>query len=174
MFCRLTRRSKIPYRGPWVRWLALLELVAYLGGMGWFMTLCTAALAVVDGEHSVRIESRQQGFLVILGHDRSDRHPERIHSHDWIADLLTSLTSDSLNSGVDHVIDLDRDPGVAVRFGEASLRDSIARNATGSVLTAFPRPAVAPSSRPHRQASIGVQSTLAPSLCVSRIHVLRC
>jgi hypothetical protein len=95
-------RSKSPHRGPWVRCLALLGLVAYLGGMGWFMTLCTAAVALVDGEHSVRIESRQQGFFVILGHDRSARHPERIHSHDWIADLLTSLASlnsDSLNSG---------------------------------------------------------------------------
>ena len=167
-------RSKSPHRGPWVRCLALLGLVAYLGGMGWFMTLCTAAVALVDGEHSVRIESRQQGFLVILGHDRSARHPERTHSHDWIADLLTSLASDSLTSGGDHVIDLDRDPGLAARSGEASLRDLIARNATGSVITAFPLPAVAPSSRPHRQTSIGVQSTLAPSLCVSRIHVLRC
>ena len=167
-------RSKSPHRGPWVRCLALLGLVAYLGGMGWFMTLCTAAVAVVDGDHSVRIESRQQGFLVILGHDRSARHPERIHSHDWIADFLTSLASDSLTSGGDHVIDLDRDPGLAARSSEASIRHSIARNATGLVLTAFPLPAVAPSSRPHRQASIGVQSTLAPSLCVSRIHVLRC
>ena len=167
-------RSKSPHRGPWVRCLALLGLVAYLGGMGWFMTLCTAAVALVDGEHSVRIESRQQGFFVILGHDRSDRHPERTHSHDWIADLLTSLASDSLTSGGDHVIDLDRDPGLAARSGEASLRDLIARNATGSVITAFPMPAVALSSVPRRQASIGVQSTLAPSLCVSRIHVLRC
>ena len=50
-------------------------------------------------EHSVRIESRQQVFSVILGHDRSARYPERIRSHDWITDLLTSLTSDSLNSG---------------------------------------------------------------------------
>lgn len=167
-------RSKSPHRGPWVRCLALIGMVAYLGGMGWFMTLCTAALAVVDGEHSVRIECRQQGFLVILGHDRSACHPERIHSHDWIADLLTSLASDSLTSGGDHVIDLDRDPGLATRSGEASIRNAIARNTAGSVLSAFPLPIVAPSRLPHRQASIGVQSFQTPCLCVSRTHVLRC
>lgn len=166
--------SKSPCRGPWVRWLAVLGLVAYMGGMGWFMTLCTAALAVVDGEHSVRIESRQQGFFVILGHDRSSRHSERIHSHDWIADLLTSMASESLTAGGDHVIDLDRDPGLVARSGEASIRGSTLRNVAASVLSSVPMPAVVPSSRPHREVSIGVQSALAPCLCVSRTHVLRC
>ncbi len=165
---------KSPDRGPWVRCLAVLGLVAYLGGMGWFMTLCTAALAVVDGEHSVRIESRQQGFFVILGHDRSAHHPDRVHSHEWIADLLTSLASDSLTPGGDHVIDLDRDPGLAARSGEASIRGSTLRTAAASVLTPAPMPAIAPSTRPHREASIGIESTLAPSLRVSRTHVLRC
>jgi len=167
-------RSKSTHRGPWVRCLALLGLVTYLGGMGWFMTLCTAAVALADGEHSVRIESRRQGFLVILGHDRSAYHPERIHSHDWISNLLTSLASDSLTSGGDHVIDLDRDPGLVARSGETSILDSIARNATGSGPSPFPLPTVDPFRLPHRQASIGVQSFLAPCLCVSRIHVLRC
>ena len=59
-------RSKSPHRGPWIRGIAVLGLVAYLGGMGWFMTLCTAALAVVDGEHSVRIEFRQQDFFQLV------------------------------------------------------------------------------------------------------------
>ena len=38
--------SRSHSRGPWVRCLALMGLVSYLGGMGWFMTLCTAALAL--------------------------------------------------------------------------------------------------------------------------------
>jgi len=167
-------RRKTPNRGPWVRCLAVLALVAYLGGMGWFMTLCTAALAVVDGGHSVRIESRQRGFLVILGHDRSARHLGRIHSHDWIADLLTSMASESLTAGGDHVIDLDRDPGLVARSGEAPVRGSTLRKLAASVPSPVPMPAVVPSSRPRREAAIEIQSALAPCLCVRRTHVLRC
>ena len=120
--------SKSHSRGPWVRCLALMALVSYLGGMGWFMTLCTAALAVVDGEHSVRIESRRQGFLVILGHEHLSHGSGSMHSHDWISAVLITMAADSLTPGGDHVIDLDRDPGLAARSSEASLRGSIARN----------------------------------------------
>lgn len=167
-------RSSSHSRGPWVRCWAFIGLVSYLGGMGWFMTLCTAALAVVDGEHSVRIESRQQGFFVILGHDRRGNPAGSAHDHDWIATLLTSLATDSLTPGGDHIIDLDRDPGLAARSGEASLRDSIARDVSRAPFQPMAMPEVAPSSLPLRQVSIGVQSILSPSLRVCRIHVLRC
>ena len=167
-------RSKSPHRGPWVRGVALLGLVAYLGGMGWFMTLCTAALAVVDGEHSVRIEFRQQGFLVILGHEHLSQGSGSMHSHDWISAVLTMMAADSLTPGGDHVIDLDRDPGLADRSSEASLRGSIARNLSAATFQPMTMPHVASSSLPLRQASLGVQSVLSPSLRVSRTHVLRC
>ena len=173
----ISQASKIRSRPWWFRSLAVWGLVSYLGGMGWFMTLCTAALAVVDGEHSVRIESRDRGFFVILGHDRRSRQggsPEAAHVHDWLADVLTSMASDSLSAGGDHVIDLDRDPGLAARPGEASIRDSIARNATGAGVALAPMPAVAPRTPPCRQAAPGIQAALAPSLRVSRTHVLRC
>jgi len=173
----MKRAPHHPGSGPWVRSLAWLGLVAYLGGMGWFMTLCTAALAVVDGEHSVRIESRPQGFFVILGHDRSSQRPgssDAHHSHDWIADLLTSMASESLTAGGDHVIDLDRNPGLAARSGEASVRGPGLRNPAASESSPAPLPSVAPARRPHRQASIAVRSALCPSLRVGRTHVIRC
>jgi len=166
--------SRSHSRGPWVRCLALMGLVSYLGGMGWFMTLCTAALAVVDGEHSVRIESRRQGFLVILGHEHLSHGSGSMHSHDWISAVLTTMAADSLTPGGDHVIDLDRDPGLAARSSEASLRGSIARNLSAATFQPMTMPKVAPSSLPLRQASLGVQSVLSPCLRVSRTHVLRC
>ncbi len=151
-----------------------MGLVSYLGGMGWFMTLCTAALAVVDGEHSVRIESREQGFLVILGHEHLSQGSGSLHSHDWISAVLTTMAADSLTPGGDHVIDLDRDPGLVARSSEASLRDSIARNLNSVLSQPMAMPNVASSSPTLRQASLGVQSALSPSLRVSRTHVLRC
>jgi ABC-type Mn2+/Zn2+ transport system ATPase subunit len=74
----------------------------------------------------------------------------------------------------DHVIDLDRDPGLAARSSEASLRGSIARNLSAATFQPMTMPHVASSSLPLRQASLGVQSVLSPSLRVSRTHVLRC
>jgi hypothetical protein len=169
----MSAASRNGFPGWWFRSLAVWGLVSYLGGMGWLMTLCTAALAVVDGEHSVRIESRRQGFFVILGHDRSGRaHPA--HSHEWLATLLTSMASDSLTAGGDHVIDLDRDPGLVSRPAGASLRDSIPRNTAGHGLLWIPMPAVAPGASSCRPTPHGVPAALAPSLRVSRTHVLRC
>ncbi|MEY4690479.1 MAG: hypothetical protein RIT19_804 [Verrucomicrobiota bacterium] len=169
----MSAASRNGFPGWWFRSLAVWGLVSYLGGMGWLMTLCTAALAVVDGEHSVRIESRRQGFFVILGHDRSGRaHPA--HSHEWLATLLTSMASDSLTAGDDHVIDLDRDPGLVSRPVGPSLRDSIPRNTVGLGLPWIPKSAVAPGASPCRPTPHGVPAALPPSLRVSRTHVLRC
>ena len=169
--------SKTRSRPWWFRSLALWGLVSYLGGMGWLMTLCTAAMAVVDGEHTVRIESRHRGFFVILGHDRRSLQggdPASAHAHDWLADVLTSMASDSLSAGGDHVIDLDRDPGLVARPGEASIRDSIARNASGVGVASVPMPAVVPRNVPCRSLAPGIDAGLAPSVRVSRTHTLRC
>lgn len=167
-------RPTSPHHGPWVRGLAVLGMVAYLGGMGWFMTLCTAALAVVDGDHSVRIESHRRGFFVILGHDRCPPRPGQVHAHDWLARVLTSMSGDWITPGGDHVIDLDRDPGLAARPVEASMRDSIGRQGPAAVLTPVPIPAVALSSLPSRQVCADSVPVLCPSLRVVRTHVLRC
>lgn len=155
---------------PWVRLVAALGLAAYVAGLGWFAALFTATLALWDGGHSVRIESRTDGLRVVLGHDRlhgADR------PHHLLASALAAWAGPTSDKASDHVIRFGPGAGIVAKIDS----DGAPRQPTASAIVASPVvPVHEPACRaiPGFRVEPGRPFVVAVALRVARTHVIRC
>lgn len=163
-----------PRRAPRGRGWALLVLGAYVGGLGWLATLFAALIALWDGTHTVRIESRDQAFAVVLGHDHWHR-PDQ--PHDWITRALTSLAAPETGTSSDHVIRVGT-PSLGAQLNLMRPWETsgawVARG--GPLVMSLPLTWAAPP--PGLCSGLRLRSLEALSECaalrVARVHVRRC
>lgn len=108
------------HEAPWHRALAaLLCLVLHLCANTPAGLLATAAVAWLDGEHSVQLMGRESGSRIVLAHESSDQLRSPTHSHCATCRVVLLMESPSQAGGPDHILDF-REPGVLARHGIAA------------------------------------------------------